>query len=248
MANVTVHFLNILENSTVTSTDANASFPLKRLYDRDIGKLFKFNSHGANLAVVADQGASTSYEVGRLIIPVGHTLNGLAIKLQYSTTGAWGGEEVDALSWTQGDALIINKSFTAQTKRYWRLIITSDPAAAPEIPEMFLTKDLVFAQNVGPNVVEETERNVARDMTLSGRGRWIKNGEPKRSRLYDLKTIGTTQKSDFESWEALCGGSKPFYVTDHNGTLIFMEMLNKLKFTYLTASILSTSLELLEVL
>jgi hypothetical protein len=248
MANVTLMYRNILETGTVTSSDANASFPLYRLYDRDLGKLFKFNSHGANLAVMVDQGAVVSYPASRLIIPVGHTLNGLDVKLQYSTTGAYGGEEVDALSWTQGDALIINKTFTVATKQYWRFIITEDPAAAPEMPELYLTNDLVFVRNPDPNVFEGRRRNIVRDETLSGKSRRVKLGESRRSRKYPLKTVESAQKTDFETWEAHCEGLKPFYILDHSGALIYMEMMNELEFTYLTPSIVSTSLDLLEVI
>ncbi len=51
---IEVMYRNILENSTVTSTDENTSFPLYRTYDRDIAKRFKFNSHAANLYIKAD--------------------------------------------------------------------------------------------------------------------------------------------------------------------------------------------------
>jgi hypothetical protein len=246
MANVKLAYRNILETGIVTSTDESSSFPLYRLYDRDKGKLFKFNTHGAGLYVAINQGAVISYEVDRLIIPVGHTLNGLAIKLQYSTTGAWGGEEVDALSWTQADALIINKPFTAATKQYWRLLITSDPVAAPEIPEMYLTKDYTFERNVKLDLTEKPQRNIDRDETKSGYPRWVKLGEKKRYREYEL-IAESTQKANLESWWDVLDSVKPFYVFDHNGDLIFMEMLNDLSFTPLSNQFWITRMEFFEV-
>jgi hypothetical protein len=247
MANVKLAYRNILETATVTSTDENSSFPLYRTYDRDIGKLFKFNSHAANLYVAIDQGAVISYEVDRLIIPASHSLNGETIKLQYSTTGAWAGEEVDALSWTQGDALIINKNFTAQTKRYWRLLITSDPAAALEMPEIYLTKDYEFETNVRIILQEESRRNIERDETISGYPRWVKLGEDKEYRDYDL-IVDATQKASLQSWWSVMDSVKPFYVYDHNGSWYFMEALNDLSFQSLGNSLWSINLQLLEVL
>ncbi len=247
MANVTLLYRNILETGTVTSVDENPSFPRYRLYDRDIAKLFKFNSHPANLTVTINQ-TPIIYPVDRLIIPGGHTLNGLDIILRYSDTGAWGGEEVTVVNWTQGDWLVINKTFTQQTRQYWQFLITSNPAAPPEFAEMFLGADLVFTRNPDPSVMEGRKRYVTRQETLSGKSQRIKFGESKRSRRYSLKTVASAQKADFEAWEALCEGLKPFYIIDHNGTLIYMEMLNELEFNYITPTIVSTSLELLEVL
>jgi hypothetical protein len=249
MANVTILYRNILENSTVTSTDANASFPLYRTYDRDVQKLFKFSTHGANLYVQADQGAVTSYEVDRLIIPVGHTLNGLNCKLQSSATGAWAGEETDRLSWAQADALIINKTFAAATVRYWRLLITSDPAAPPELPEIYLTNDYVMEDNVGMNSSDAVMQNFVREETRSGKMRRVKLGESKQSFLYNLSAIGAAQKTNFKTWLAACDGIKPVYMLDHDGTLRYMELMNKdLKFDHLGADLWKVDLDLLEVI
>jgi len=247
MANVTICYRNIFETGTTTSTDENTSYPLYRTYDRDIGKLFKFNTHGANLYVKVNQGAS-SYQVSRLIIPVGHTLNGLNLKLQYSTTGAYGGEQVDALSWAQADALVINKTFAAQTKQYWRFLITSDPAAPPEMPEIYLTDDYVFEENVSIDVVEGTQRNVKREETLSGRVRKIKLGYPREARNYSLRAITAAQKTNIEAWETVYDGTKDFYILDHNGDLLFCENLTDIEFRYVTSILTNVEMDLLQVL
>ena len=68
---IKVCYRNILENSTITVSSENASFPKYRLYDRDITKLFKFNAADDPSLITLDQGAVTSHPVSRLFIPVG---------------------------------------------------------------------------------------------------------------------------------------------------------------------------------
>lgn len=246
MANIKIAYRNILENSTVTPTTESASFPKYRLYDRDKGKLFKGTAFASPFGIVVNQGATTIYEVDHLVIPVGHNINGLVCKLQYSTTGAWGGEQVDALSWTQGDALLIDKSFTAATKQYWRLIVTA-PATIVEMTEMFLSKIYTFERNPSYGSKVGNKKNIQRDETQSGRVRRIKLGEPKLSVIYDLLIL-TAQKTNFEAWDVATEGTKCFYVWDENGTPYFMELLNDLDFTYRANGIWNAHLELLEVL
>ena len=55
---IKILYRNILENSTVTVTSENSSFPKYRLYDRDIGRLFKGNSTPANFYVILNLGAN----------------------------------------------------------------------------------------------------------------------------------------------------------------------------------------------
>jgi hypothetical protein len=244
MANVKLVYRNILETATVTVTTENSSFPKYRLYDRDKGKLFKGTAFASPFWILINQ-ATTIYEVDRLIIPAGHNLNGLACSLRYSTDN-FSSDDHEAVGWTQGDALIINKSFTAQTKQYWKLQVTA-PATIVELTEMFLGKDYLFERNVKLDLTEETRRNMLRQASSSGYARWVKCGEKKEYRAYDLIAEGA-QKTNLESWWSALDSVKPFYIFDHNSDLIFMEMLNELSFIPLSNSFWSTKLELLEVL
>jgi len=189
--------------------------------------------------------ASLFSEVDRLIIPAGHNLNGLACSLRYSTDN-FSADDHEAVGWTQGNALIISKSFTAQTKQYWKLNITA-PATIVELTEMFLSKDYTFERNVNLNLNEEIQRNVERDQTKSGDPRWVKLGEKKESRVYDL-IVESAQKINLDSWWSALDSVKPFYIFDHNGDLLFMEMLNELSFTPLSNNFWQTKMEFLEVL
>lgn len=244
---VEVCYRNILETGTLAVTTENTSFPKYRLYDRDIGKLFKGASTPANFYITVDQGAVTSYEVDRLLIPAGHNLNGLTIKLQYSTDN-FSGDINDALSWTQGNALLIDKSFTAQTKRYWRLNIAS-PGSAPELAEMFLTKAYMFQRNPNYGLREKPyKKNIVREETASGRVRRVKNGEPRKARNYNLTRITAAQRTDLESWESLLDGTKFFYIEDVNGTLFFAELMDDLEFSMEHEGRFGVAMNILEVL
>jgi len=227
---IKVCYRNILENSTLTVSSENASYPKYRLYDRDITKLFKFNAADNPSLITLDQGAVTSYPVSRLFIPVGHTLNGLACKLQYSATGAWAGEEVDALSWTQANALLIDKAFTEQTKKYWRLRVAA-PGAAVEIPEMFLTKPYQFARNVSWGFTTGDRLNILRQETLSGKTNYIQNGVPRKERSYQLTRIQSAQKTEFAAWQGVTEGIRALYVEDEAAVVFFAEVIDSIKFT-----------------
>src|SRR4030042_6311262 len=92
-------YRNILESGTVTVTSEDTAYPKYRLYDRDIGKLSKKTAQslllygsghlygtgkkygqGSSHVISVDQG-SVSYEIDRLIIPAGHNLNTMIIRL-----------------------------------------------------------------------------------------------------------------------------------------------------------------------
>jgi hypothetical protein len=246
MANVIVSYRNILENSSVVVTTENASFPKPRLYDRDIGKFFKGTAFASPFAIVINQGAVVSYPIDRLIIPIGHNLSGLACSLRYSTDN-FVADDHEAVGWTQGDAFLIDKSFTVQTKRYWKLNITA-PATIVELPEIFLTKDLPFENDPGWGAMIGIKKNIILDFTQAGLSRKIKLGESKRHRKYDWLTLTSTQKTDFEAWDALCEGVKSFYLHDENAVCWFAELTQDLEFIAKSPSLWTCSLELLEVL
>jgi hypothetical protein len=242
MSQIIVSYRNILENSTVTPLTEDASFPKTRMYDRDIGKLFKGTAFANPFGIFINQ--SPIYEADRLIIPVGHNFNGLNMELLYGIDGInW----TTATSWTQGDDLIIDKSFSAQTKQYWYIAIYA-PATIVELPELYLTKDVVFLRNPAMGSMVGTKKNIVSDQTQSGLSRKVKLGELKRLRRYDLNYITATQKTDFEAWDALCEGVKSFYIHDYDNSCIFMELLSDLEFTASGINRWTCMLELTEVL
>jgi hypothetical protein len=215
-------YRNILETSTVTVTTENASYPAYRLYDRDIGRLFKGDSTPANFYITLDQGGTISYEVDRLLIPAGHNLDGLALKLQYSADN-FSSDNHDAASWTQSGSGLIDKAFTAQTEQYWRLNIAA-PALAPSLAEIFLTKQYTFQRNPSWGFDEGTQKNIAREEALSGKVQKVKWGETRRHRRYDLTRVASAQKTDLENFDMGVDGMKSFYIEDTGGAVFFADM------------------------
>jgi hypothetical protein len=219
---IKIMYRNILETGTITVTTENASFPKYRLYDRDIGLLFKGTAYASPFAIKVDQGASNIYEVDRLIIPVGHNLNSLACSLRYSTDN-FGSDDHEAIGWTQGNALLIDKTFTEQTKQYWKLNITA-PATIIELPELYLTKVYTFARNPSWGFGYGDKRNVIREESLDGHVQKTKWGDPKIHQRYDLTRITDAQKTALKAWDDHCEGSKAFYIEDIIGALGFAEL------------------------
>lgn len=209
------------------------------------GEVHFLNSSSESAAefYIDDVSIKVVYEVDRLIIPSGHNLNGLVLSLYYSDDDInW----TPAVSWTQPDTAIINKSLTPSTHRWWDLNIAA-PSAAPELPELFLGKDYAFTRDPTWGSKVGKKKNVLRDETQSGKARRVKLGEAKRTASYDL-LIFTAQKTAFEAWETANDGIIPFWLIDENATLMYMESMNDLEFTYKAFGIWTCQLELLEVL
>jgi hypothetical protein len=76
----------------------------------------------------------------------------------------------------------------------------------------------------------------------------VKNGDPRRSRRYDLTKIASAQKTDFESWEAVCEGIKYFYIQDINGSVFFAELMEEIAFKMEQENRWGTTIDILEVL
>ena len=248
MAQIKILYRNILENSTVTPSNENSTYPSYRLYDRDIGKLFKGNSSVGDFYITIDQGASASnpiYAIDHLVIPIGHNLNGSSMMLEYSTGGAY----VSATSWSQSSTGTINKTITTTgNHRYWRLDIVQ-ATAVPELPELFLGQDYTFQRNPSFGSRTGIKANVMREETQSGKRRAIQLGELRETRTYDLSVIETTQKDDFETWIEHTEGLKPVYLTDEEGNVLYVELLNDLDFSYKARNnIYSVVLEFQEVI
>lgn len=218
---IKIMYRNILETGTVTVTTEDALFPLYRLYDRDLGLLFKGTAFASPFAIKVDQGSSPIYEVDRMIIPVGHNFNGLACSLRYSTDN-FASDDHEAVGWTQGDALLIDKAFTAATKGYWKLNITA-PATIIELSELYLTKSCIFARNPSWGFGYGDKRNVVREESLDGHVQKTVWGDSKVHQRYDLTRMSDTQRAALKAWDDHCEGAKSFYIEDIIGTLLFAE-------------------------
>ena len=244
MAKIVTHHLNILESSTVTSTPSAAtSYPVYRLYDRHIGRMYIAGS-AASTTIHVDQGGSTIQEVDKLIIPAGHNLHGLLCTLSYSDNdSAWTVHK----QWSQNGSAIIEEAFTAATHRYWRLVITS-PSSAVQIPELFLTKAYTWERNP-----ESLDRgvypvfNVERREDAAGRPRFVEFGNSRRARKYELYKVHDNDNTALLALNIAWAGKKPFYLKDHDADLIFGELTEPLQFV-VSGSYIDTPFNFLEVL
>jgi hypothetical protein len=219
MSSIYLLYRNILENSTVTVTNENASYPKWRLHDRDVGKLFK-GTGTANHTIHADQGASLQYDVDTLIIPSGHNLSGGAqLDWEYSADNTNWYNMVTA--WA-GAAGLITKETTYQNKRYWRLVMTS-LAAIPEIPELWLGEKIELADVISWGYQEGLQGNVERMDSLSGRPHFLQNGEDREYRNYACKIYSQGVRDDLEAFFSHSRG-KPFWLKDLDGSWYFMSL------------------------
>jgi hypothetical protein len=247
MPNIITCARNILETSTVflNAGTENALYPLYRLYDRDIGKMFMPTT--TTLSITIDQGVSPIYAIDRLIVPAGHNLTGATISWQYSAAGTAFTNVVAA--WTQADNLLINKSAAASMSyRFYKITVTG-AAAIPQIPELFLSPSYTWEHKpqwpCGPfNDVYNVERKV-----LAGGGvRYLRKGNPKKQRHYTLSHASEQQKNNVMEFDSIWYGSKPFWICDHNGIWLYGELTTDIDITEASHTAYQFRFDFLEVL
>jgi hypothetical protein len=237
---------NIMETGTVSLTagTAHADYPLARLYDRNISDLFKTTA-AVTTEIQVDQGASGNIAIDTCIIAGGHNLDGETIDIQHSPNGSvW----TDATTQFTGTAGTIIKTLTGGTKRYWRVKITN-PSAAVEIPEIFFTPAYTWeAEPSYPLERLQENFNVNKVTDLKGENYYLKLGESKRVRRYTIELVLTAQKDNFLDLRADWAGYKPFYITDHEGSLIFVEFDNEENVSSSKQDLFQIDMNLVEVL
>lgn len=216
---MTVYFqkYNILESSTVTVTSEDANYPKYRLYDRDIGLLFKSQSYTGDFIIHIDQG-TTTYPVNTLIIPAGHNLDGLTCYLEYSD---------DDSTWTivgrgaftpSGTDLIWKELPTSYDHRYWRLTFNVSSFVA-EIPEIMLFQSFsVDGPAVGHN--EGYNRNFLRVESSSGKPFFFGKSDQRQRFSLDFLALSDEDRVNFETLFSDVEDGKPFYFYRGKANLI----------------------------
>lgn len=221
MSSISILYRNILENSTVTTTNENASYPKWRLHDRDVGKLFMGTSTASH-TIKADQGG-TSYDVDTLIIPAGHNLyGGCQLDWEYSANNSNWYDMVTA--WAGASGQIVKEVSGEETKRYWRLVLTS-LSAIPQIPELWMGLRVELENVVSWGYREGLKGNVVRTDSLSGRPHFLELGEDREYRNYACKIQDSDVRDDLESFFNHSRG-KPFWLKDMAGNWLFMSLVN----------------------
>ena len=105
--------------SAISSSTSATGQGKERLIDSRVAKLFRFNASGANQFIEVDFGAAVS--IDRMVIPVGHNLNGCAVELRADTTAT---PTTVRDSFTAGSGLI-DRSFGPHSFRYWRIVFVT---------------------------------------------------------------------------------------------------------------------------
>lgn len=195
----------ITSNNTV-ETD----FPLENLIDDRQTTKMKFASVEADHFIDIDMGASFTGLTDRLMIPAGHSLDGIACVLRGDTFTP---PTTSRRNFTPSGSGIIKEvvSDSETTKRHWRLEFGS---GAHEIHGLILT--LVKSFNVGFNMPDAEEGfidNFRRLQQPSGISPTIQTGA--RQRIMDFpfeRALETTDLATMEDWIATVGMHRPFYV------------------------------------
>jgi len=237
---------NIMETSTVSLAQGygteDPSYPLYRLYDRNIGRPFKTTS-AVTTQIKVDQGTSP-LAVDRLLIPAGHNLGGLTLAVLYSDNGAdW---SYAATDWTAGSG-VIDKSWAAATRRWW-LVSINAPTAPPSIPELFLTQTYTWERCILKTGPLDSLFNVERAESASGLVRFLVKGDPRRQRVYHVSHAGETQKSNIAALNDVWKGACPFWLYDHEGNWLFGELRKPIDLKETAYRTYSFEFDFLEVL
>ena len=245
MALVKLNYRNILDTaSTIFVTSEDPLYPKTRLYDRDIGLLYKATSNPNPFYFLISQPASF-YAVDTLIVPAGHNFDTLTMSIHYSDDN-WATHDWTALSWTQSGNGQIVKTFASLNYQYFGLAIAS-PSAYPQMTELYLGPTYTFERSylVGSKVGKK--KNVIHED-------WQKTKWREMQQYYSLNLIvDSTQKTNLQLWDSVTEGVKNFYFTDADGTTVtFMELTGDLIFNFksynASGPIWDCSFEMVEVL
>lgn len=120
--------------SGLVASSEDSAYPVSNILVRREGKRYRSASTTTPITITFDAGGGNTEKADYLFIS-GHNLGtiGATIALEYSTTGAWGGEEETADSTSPGDDFTFALYFTQADKRYWRLKITGTLSDFPQI-------------------------------------------------------------------------------------------------------------------
>jgi len=230
--------------NTITGTP-DTGYPESRLWDRAISFYWKDTVTEAK-TYVCDQGASGTQAIVALFIEK-HNFNTEDMQWQYSTTGVWGGEEVDMVTdWTQGDNLQIAKiGAAAQTKRYWRVTVTN--MANPQCSEIYMS-DALELDVLYQSPLEYEQDNVRWNPSIGGVERGTKRGDLRKVRHYTFSLDATALTNFHTAMDNLDEYSKPFYIKDLDGVYWMCRLLDRPEETEHTQNNTYVSFKVIEML
>ena len=238
--------INLLEEAIVSLSagTADPSYPLGRLYDRNVGRDFRATA-AATIEVKVDQGAAGAQAIDRLIIPPGHNLEGMTLDIKHSSDDA---VYTPATAQWQGAEGLIEKSWAPVVKRFWKFIITA-PTTVPSLAELFLTSTYEWEKNpTRPYGPFEDVHNTQNPQTSGGRDRFLVLGPPKRHRPYEVARAGESQKDEMEALYGTYIKGRPFWLCDNSGDWIYGKLQGGLDLTEVAYQRYRYSFDFIEVI
>lgn len=160
MGRPVIGYQNLLETATtITVTSELAGFERELAYNWKTFDGWKASASGLVYYTV-DMGAAVDVDYWAVSQ---HTLgtNSGDIKLQYSATGAFAGEEVDfgALKTPANDGTLFQHTATVVNARYWRWVINSTPASFFGVMTFGNAMNFVRAVKTGFKLPKESRAN-----------------------------------------------------------------------------------------
>lgn len=216
--------VNLFEAGPLAVSGAAADSPKERLADRDVTLPWRDVSNaGERYGQVGPISASLLADT--FILPAGHTVAGATVAVKRSTNGA---DWTTVVSFTAA-AGANRQTFTPVGDVYWMAGI-SGAAAAPEIPELFLSLAYVLPRGPSYGYSVGVMGNVSRMESRAGSVWATVRGAARWTAEYTIADLSQSQFDALATFfqTTIDSGAKPFYMLDaENGTLRYVEWLEK---------------------
>ena len=196
----------------ITSNNAvDTDFPLHNLIDDRQTTRMKFNASAADHYIDIDMGSAFTGKPDTLIIPVGHSLNGIACDLLGDTTPT---PTTSRASFTPSGTGIIKETVTGTgaARRYWRLKFNT--SGTHVLPGLILAvKGTFTAGFVMVGAPDFPQHSFIRFEQPSGISPTLKTGVDRRVMSLPFNhALDGADLTTMEDWIATDGMRHPFYI------------------------------------
>lgn len=244
MATIQIGYSNVLESATLITATSATNYSTDRLKDRDFGKLWICGSSSSPQHIIINQ-SGTAIASNCVVIPYGHTLNGLTMTLAYGSDGITFG--TTSVSWTQSGTSTIKQTYSSATPNYWRFSHTSGTGTM-RMPELMLTNLVSFTAQPRISDLKESKYYCVKSLeSKSGISTFMSYTTSKRKMEYSM-IVGSTDKTYWENAQTYFDTYGPFFFVDHQGNNLFVELLDDLSFKPVTANKYELNVSLQEVI
>jgi len=202
-------------SSTLTATSTLAGTAVANIYNMLEGDRWEATDATSPQYLTFNGGGINTYDADYLAV-IGHNLAsiGATIALEHSTTGAWAGEEVVAVTYTPSADTVILQELTAPgAKGHWRLKI-SGQSAAPYMAICIwgLKTELDYARASYDPYGEDVKANV--NISASGYLLGIHRQWSERSMTLEFPDSDSTLYTTVKTWWDAVGLNNFFVAWD----------------------------------